>query len=288
MQVMKVSVLALDARYHGFYLHGNAPHEHADGSMQEVSGYLSEEAAATRVGRSLQGCPDPRCQAFEVHVPKLWREQFDRAYRELGAAGATARGAVGFGGAQTGMPRGGDSYGGEYGGSGGGYGGGYVGGGGGGGGGEHLSALQRQQQRLQTVAGVRAALSGFLRDFVDECSPDVKRAWRERTVLESFLDLPPDLLSESSMAAASGISPNTASFYMDQAFRFERLVMKGIELDLWAFEAVTFGLVQYYQSATVAAFVTLAISKAMALARRHYGLQRLAQTALIDSRFLFS
>jgi meckelin len=288
--VMKVSVLALDARYHGFYLHGNAPHEHADGSMQDISSYLFEEAAATRVGRSLPGCPDALCQAFELHVPKLWREQFDRAVRDAGGAGVGA----------SGMPR--DAYGGGGGGGGGGYGGdGYGGGGGGGYGGGYgggpdaqqagglgLSQLQRQLARQQALAGSRAALSGFLKDFVDESSPSLKRAWRERTVFESVLDLPPDLLSESAMAAASGVSPNTASFYMDQSFRFERLVFKGIELDLWCFEAVTFGLVQYYQGAAVAAFVTFALSKALAYARRHYGQRQLAQTAMLDARFLFA
>ena len=334
--VMKVSVLALDARYHGFYLHGNAPHEHADGSMQDISNYLFEEAAAMRVGRSLQGCPDALCQAFEVHVPKLWREQYDRVFRELGAGGP--RGGAG------GMPR--DVYGGGGGAGYDGYGsgsgaaaaaaaggGGYGGGGGGGGGGgdfRGLSQLQRQQARQHALAGARLALSGFLKDFVDESSPSLKRAWRERTVFESVLDLPPDLLSESSMATASGASSNTASFYMDQGFRFERLIFKGIELDLWAFEAVTFGLVQYCepaacarfasacelappkcdaqararppahrlaallfapsadQSATVAAFVTFAISKLVSFIRRHYGSQQLARTAMLDARFLFT
>ena len=75
---------------------------------------------------------------------------------------------------------------------------------------------------------------------------------------------------------------------MDQSFRFERLVFKGIELDLWCFEAVTFGLVQYYQGAAVAAFVTFALSKALAYARRHYGQRQLAQTAMLDARFLFA
>jgi hypothetical protein len=262
--VMKVSVLALDARYHGFYLHGNAPHEHADGSMQDISNYLFEEAAATRVGRSLQGCPDALCQAFEVHVPKLWREQYDRVFRELGAGGPR--------GGASGMPR--DAYGGEGGAGYDGYGNGSgaaaaaaaaAGGGGGygvgvGGGGDFrgLSQLQRQQARQHALAGARLALSGFLKDFVDESSPSLKRAWRERTVFESVLDLPPDLLSESSMATASGTSSNTASFYMDQGFRFERLIFKGIELDLWAFEAVTFGLVQYCELAACARAQALA------------------------------
>ena len=127
----------------------------------------------------------------------------------------------------------------------------YSGGSGGGGGGgdfRGLSQLQRQQARQHALAGARLALSGFLKDFVDESSPSLKRAWRERTVFESVLDLPPDLLSESAMATASGSSSNTASFYMDQSFRFERLIFKGIEFDLWAFEAVTFGLVQYCES----------------------------------------
>ena len=33
-----------------------------------------------------------------------------------------------------------------------------------------------------------------------------------------------------------------------RSFRFERLIFKGIEMDLWAFEAVTFGLVQYCEA----------------------------------------
>jgi hypothetical protein len=42
------------------------------------------------------------------------------------------------------------------------------------------------------------------------------------------------------------------------------------------------------QGATVAAFVTFAISKLVTFARRHYGQQQLARSAMLDARFLFT
>jgi meckelin len=60
--VAKVSLLIVDEKYHGYYLHANAPHEHADGDMRELTEHLFEEASAMRLGRGLLGCPDPNCQ----------------------------------------------------------------------------------------------------------------------------------------------------------------------------------------------------------------------------------
>ena len=79
----KVSLLLLDDKYHGFYLHCNAPHEHADGSMCELTEKLGEEAAAVRTGRGLSGCPDPSAQAFEMQLPAHWREAYDVIFRRL-------------------------------------------------------------------------------------------------------------------------------------------------------------------------------------------------------------
>jgi hypothetical protein len=99
--IMKVSTLLMDQKYRGFYIHANAPHEFADGSLRDITQHLHEEACNLRSGRGIPGCPDPLCQTFEVHVPFFWREKYDRVYRKLLDSGRGGGGGGGGGGLES-------------------------------------------------------------------------------------------------------------------------------------------------------------------------------------------
>jgi hypothetical protein len=301
--VSKVSVLLMDQRYHGYYLHANAPHEHADGSMQELAEHLHEEAAAVRLGRGLPGSPDPHCQSFEVHVPAQWRDMYDRVYRRLvddpaaaggGGGAAAAPGLGGYpqaGGAlATSAPPG------------------YpypqpgMGGYGGAGAPTSLAAttaVARLRERTLRLGAGFAALTTFLRGFVEETDPDYKRVWRSRTLVQQLFDLPPDMLTEAmmggsvaamagmpGMGAAAGGGGRVTYLMLDTAYRFERLMFRGMELDLLVWDALVYCFTDYWQqSPTAAAVVTLIFAATYAQLRVWLGERNLAAKTLVDPRF---
>jgi meckelin len=289
--VAKVSLLIMDQRYHGFYLHANAPHEHADGSMAELGEHLFEEAAAMRVGRGLPGCPDPACQTFELHVPALWREMYDRVYRRLvdsetAAVNAMFAGPGGQGAAQlqalqqqralspagASMPSASTSL-------------------------TAVSSFARVRERTRRLGAGFAALSAFVRGFIEETDPDYRRVWRERTLVQQLFDLPPDMLTEG-LAAAGGVSTLSPAqggsaagrlTYMlrDPGYRFERVIFRGIELDLLVWDILVYCFTDYWQqSPAIAAVVTYVVATAVAWARTRLGQRNIAYKTLIDERFL--
>jgi len=307
--VSKVSVLVMDQRYHGYYLHANAPHEHADGSMQELAEHLHEEAAAVRLGRGLPGSPDPHCQSFELHVPALWREMYDRVYRRLvddpALSGGGGGGGIGRGGPPpltAGYPpqpgaiatpaMGGYPY----------PQGGYGGGGGGGGAPTSLAAttaVARMRERTLRLGAGFAALTAFLRGFVEETDPDYKRVWRNRTLVQQLFDLPPDMLTEAmmggsvaamagmpAMGAAAGAGGRVTYLMLDTAYRFERLMFRGMELDLLVWDILVYCFTDYWQqSPTAAAVVTFIFAHVYAWLRVWLGERNLANKTLVDPRF---
>jgi meckelin len=277
--VMKVSLLLMDQKYRGFYLHANAPHEHADGDMAEVAGHLYEEAAALRVGRGLPGCPDPLCQTFEVHVPALWRENYDRVFRRLLDSESAVVEAMGMkgGGLPSYAPSGSAPSDPALGAPG------------------PLGALARSRERTRRLAAAQTALSTFLRGFVEETDPDFKRSWRTRTLLQAAFDFPEDLVSDGSGAqervTMGGTVPGlggSVHMYTDPSFKFERLVFRGIELDLALWDALLYCIVDWSLgcSPTAAALTTYVCTSALQWARRWLGQRAVAYKTLVDPRFL--
>lgn len=348
--VAKVSILIMDQKYHGYYLHCNAPHEHSDGSMAELGEHLFEEAAAMRVGRGLPGCPDASCQSFELHVPALWREMYDRVYRRLLEAEAQEALAASAGNTAAGAAQ------------------------------LQIQALQmqqaaQQQQRagggpsstlalvnsnpssatatsltaLSKVARVRdktrrlgaafAALTAFLKGFIEESDPDYRRQWRERTLPQQVFDLPPDMLGESlammgmsgggagssgmgiggagsilpgggglggaiggmgggggavgggmggmGIGGMGGMGSRSTIMMMDRSYRFERVMWRGIELDLLVWDMLVYCFTDYFQqSPTLAAVVTLVVNMALQWLRTQLGQRNIAKKTLVDERFL--
>lgn len=280
--VSKVSVLILDHKYHGYYIHANAPHEQADGDMRELAEHLFEEAAAMRLGRGLAGSPDPTCQTFELHLPGLWREMYDRVYRRLldaesaaveglsaGEMAVTAGGGVGgFGRPPAGGPPGSPGPTSLV----------------------AMSSLAKSKERARRLGAAFTALSTFVKGFIEETDPDYKRVWRERTLAQQMMDLPPDMLTENIVAAASGTpgaGGRTTYTMLDRGYRFEKVMFRGIELDLLVFNILVFCLADcYQQSPTIAAVITYIVDMAVTQIRSWLGVRNLTYKTLIDGRFL--
>lgn len=73
--VAKVSVLILDAEYHGWYVHGDAAYEHADDTMAQLSNHLLEDT-----GASARLVPDmPEATVFQLWLSPAFR----RAWRNV-------------------------------------------------------------------------------------------------------------------------------------------------------------------------------------------------------------
>jgi hypothetical protein len=155
-------------------------------------------------------------------------------------------------------------------------------------------------ERTRCLAEGHAALSAFLRGFVEESDPDFKRVWRDRSVLQSMLDLPPDLAGEAGAVAAGaslagagggaggGDAARLTYLYTDAHHRFEGLVFRGVELDLCAFEGLLFCLVDAllgYQPA-VAGAIVFAVATAVSYGRAWAGRRNLAYTTLVEESLL--
>jgi meckelin len=80
--IAKISILALDEEYHGYYLHCRSPHQFADGTMIELLDMLQKEEAGLTVDRSLDGAPKD-VQTFEVFMSAEWRQAFDKSFAVL-------------------------------------------------------------------------------------------------------------------------------------------------------------------------------------------------------------
>ena len=66
MTVAKISIFIIDAEYHGYYLHGDAPYAHADETMNALSRHLLNEANSEVIGRGLEYDTAPDLQTFQL------------------------------------------------------------------------------------------------------------------------------------------------------------------------------------------------------------------------------
>lgn len=74
--VAKISVLVIDARFHGWYLHADSPYPHADDTMSELTRHLFNEANSEAVGRGLDHRL-PEIQTFQLWLTQHFRRSWD-------------------------------------------------------------------------------------------------------------------------------------------------------------------------------------------------------------------
>jgi meckelin len=77
LSISNISLLSLDENCHGYYIHGRSVHALADTGMEELNGFLRQEASDICPRRGLN---DTDQQAFEIFVTLEWRKQFDLIY----------------------------------------------------------------------------------------------------------------------------------------------------------------------------------------------------------------
>lgn len=254
--ILKISVLFMDAKYRGYYVHGNSPHEFADTHMEQLALQLSQEASNVRTGRSLPGCPDSSCQSFELHFSGAWRARFDNLQKKIQQAHERRMG----------------------------------------GSGDEVKALtggpSTGEESLNNVPYTPCELSSFFKQFIEETDPNHIRKWKNRTVLQAAFDFPPNMILDGSAKSRPGDKSmseeeKTNYIYLDPGKRFERLTFRGIEIDLIMWECLLFCIIEYStQNATISAAVVYAVWICIRWIRTRFGQQNLAMKTRLDPRFL--
>ena len=93
LAVSNVSMIVLEERASGYYLHGKSVHSHADTGMLELHRNLKRETDALAPRRGLR--PDSDVQSFEIYVSQGVRDMYDAAAAGANRAAAAKRGQAG-------------------------------------------------------------------------------------------------------------------------------------------------------------------------------------------------
>lgn len=264
--VAKISMVVLDERYHGFYMHCDAPYDFADADMRQLALSLSDEAGTVRLGRGLIGAPPGAddVQAFELFLPQVWRRSFDSHYRRLEEkllerarrAGSLALSAGAPSGQQLRSPM--------------------------------QAHVDREAVNLKHAAA--GAIGRFIKGFVvkDQRAAGLTRVFRERSYLQRFFHTPPDIEAENQAngrrrSADEGVSV----FMLDRDMRIESLIFRGVEWDLLLFAFLLFSVVHYYSADPVlSAFIPVVVDAVIVRIREEWGASNIAAKTLVDDRFL--
>lgn len=264
--VAKISMVVLDERYHGFYLHCDAPYDFADGDMRQLVLSLTDEAGTVRAGRGLIGAPADAqdAQAFELFLPMVWRRLFDSFYRrlrdELTSKSTATPGVVPSATSTAG-------------------------------GGPKQSSIKAGVDRDAAVLrhNTGSAISRFIKGFVvkDQRAAGLSRVFRERNYLQTFFHIPPDVEAENQAVGLRGADEGVSVFMIDRNMRIEALLFRGAEWDLLLLSFLFFAVVQFYTSDPVfASAVAVGVDFVIGTIRKEWGKSNLASKTLVDSRFL--
>lgn len=257
--IAKVSMIVLDEKYHGFYMHCRSPHQFADATMTELVDMLHKEEMGLTTDRSLEGGPQD-VQSFEIFVTGEWRTNFDqihaalvtpvslpeilqqkreRAMQQRSRSMASTNG----GGAASKMS-------GNY------------------------SAVPSDR-----VLKAWKELAVFLQEFVENNfgKAGLRRTIREPTYYERFTRQPPELTQ-----------PDIPSVFLaDREFSFSKLLFLGCEIDLCCMDMLIYALFDLWTNNTMAAiFLTYLLDYALSFVRYEWGKAVISRKTLIDARFL--
>jgi hypothetical protein len=153
----------------------------------------------------------------------------------------------------------------------------------------------REQTRLAAQASSQVAM--FLKGFIneDEMGPNVRRVWREKTYMQRFLDMPPDMATEEQAAgvtAGGGLGTagigGIAVMYTDPGLGLERVMFRGVEWDLLIWDMLLYCLTDYLAGGNpvLAGLVTYLVARGVVLVRTQFGQTNIANKTLVDDRFL--
>ncbi|KAI9100497.1 Meckelin [Phlyctochytrium arcticum] len=236
LSMANLSILAFDELCHGYYIHGRTVHPCADTNIAELNAFLRREQADLVPRRGLQ---DTDQQCFEVFAQKDMRSAFNKVYNIVIAEQEDPGRDV-----ATRLQR--------------------------------MSADKRSRPFFGAEESrVRAyeTVNHFVRNFFDKNMKDFNYFIRERTGLERFLGVTPN------------VSTSTVMFHTPSSYG--RLLLYGIEHHLLILYVVIFSLADYGLDSTgAAAVITYAVDVILRIARRHFGGNNLARKTMLDKKFL--
>lgn len=221
----KVSVIVLDEKFHGYYLHCRSPHQYADGTMTELVQMLHKEEAGLTTDRSLEGAPQG-VQSFQIFVSGEWRTAFDKI--KINITGAEAMTDI----LQLGRNRG------------------------------MLSQAAATAGRNRGgTASAAAAVEAGRRGFVNNVPPErVLRAWKEMLVfLQEFIDnnfgkaglkrtvREPQYWEKMCNMGPPIVTSDTPSIFLtDREFQYTKTMFLGRETELLLLNILTFSVVDIW------------------------------------------
>ncbi|CAM9514327.1 unnamed protein product [Ascophyllum nodosum] len=296
----KVSVLILDEKYHGWYIHCRSPYAKASEGlhksnpwnhilapftlkragvpMETMSEQLDKEEAGLTTDRGLEGCA-PGLQAFELFITSTFRKKYDRVYRSLlppsgfdvqarlAAASRNSAQASFF--VDQNRALGSRSRGGAMGGA-------------------ALGALQGlralgkgslPKKTEKTVAAARE-LNGFLKGFVEQSytREELTRSYREPAWWDRIVGTPPDMRQ---------MTKYPCILYPDHKNWFTSATFLGIEVDLLLLNITTFHLAdQLFGDPVTSALITFVLDRLVLGIRVFFGRANISRKTLVDDRFL--
>lgn len=246
--IAKISVLVLESKYHGYYLHCRSPHQFSDGSMAELVEMLHKEEAGLTIDRSLEGAPQD-VQSFEVYLSGEWRLAFDKIYKKMVRPPSVNE-----------ILSAGRIY-------------------------KKSSPLARMFSTPSTplpperVMRSWAEMTLFLQDFVDNNFSKLgfKRTVVEPTYMQKMLRQAPGL----------ALANQPSIFYPDKEFQYCRTMFLGRETDLLVFNILCYSVLDMWFNSTAASIlITYLVNCCLVWWRRALGQATIARKTLIDERFL--
>eukprot|EP01034_Spumella_vulgaris_P022094 gene22094-28193_t len=261
--IAKVSVIILDEKYHGYYLHCRSPHQYADGTMVELVEMLHKEEAGLTVDRSLEGAPAD-VQTFQIYLTGEWRANFDKIYASLSrpvtiteilqqgrSKGVGRGGAPGASPAQ--MPRGGGM-------------------------GLQLGGILNNIPPERVMKAWRE-LTIFLQEFVENNfgKAGLRRIVREPTYYEKLTGAGPDL----------SMQDQPSIFYTDRDFNYCKVLFLGRESELLLLDILAYSLFDlWFNSTATSMALTYLLDLGLCTARQWWGQAMISKKTMIDGRFL--
>eukprot|EP01032_Pedospumella_encystans_P014840 gene14840-17019_t len=261
--IAKISVIVLDEKYHGYYLHCRSPHQYADGTMTELVSMLHKEEAGLTVDRSLDGAPAD-VQTFQIFMSGEWRTAFDKIRNNLVGAESVAEvmndnrnralsRAAAKSGAASAM-RGGPN-----------------------GRGQSPSGLNNLPS--EKVLKAWKEMLVFLQEFVENNfgQAALRRTVREPTYWEKLTNGGPEL----------SVPEQPSVFYTDRDYNYCKVWFLGRELELLTLNILAYSLFDlWFGYTTTSILLTYLLDLGVCYLRQELGREMISRKTLIDNRFL--
>ena len=250
--VANISVIILDDKLHGYYIHGQSPFGKADVNFVDLIQFLEEERKGKIRGRGLTGDEEDNLQSYEIYLSNNMRDIYDDLYyievnQEINAAEENDRA-----GNQSRYPI--------------------------------FFRYIPKKLDVDKYYHLNNYMNTQLKNKIQQVASQSKIFVKERSLLERFLQLPPnlDLISANARELV---------FYKDPGMNFDNVCFTGMEIEwlilvAYVFQMWCISLHKYSDCLPVAIFMTYLMEKVAFRLRVYYGEKNVARKAVIDNRFL--